>query len=260
MTSAPITPTPGSPLPGHPAGAARWRIDDLAHRSGLTVDTIRYYRREGLLPEGARAGRAKLYGPEHLRRLERIRELQGRRFSLAAIRALLVADREGLEGVFGDRGEGTSYTLDELIERSGIEPALAGALRESGLLRDPAEYGRATFDGDDLELLCTMAELHRLGLPEKALVELGTIYAQGIEATQQRVVDLFSSGGDVDWGPGELEAFQSLGAATAPRILPLARRLVDYTHHRTIQRLTLGAIERKGGDRDTSGPTRPRVG
>ena len=34
-----------------------WRIDDLAHRAGVTVDTIRYYQREGLMPDGQRSGR-----------------------------------------------------------------------------------------------------------------------------------------------------------------------------------------------------------
>ena len=64
------------------------RIDDLARQSGLTVDTIRYYQREGLLPAAERCGRANLYGPEHVERLERIKELQGRRFSLAAIKEM----------------------------------------------------------------------------------------------------------------------------------------------------------------------------
>ena len=45
------------------------RIDELARRSGLTVDTIRFYQREGLLPPAARAGRAKVYGQDHLDRL-----------------------------------------------------------------------------------------------------------------------------------------------------------------------------------------------
>src|SRR5258708_35863207 len=58
---------------------ARWRIDDLAHRAGLTVDTIRFYQREGLLPPAQREGRTKVYGLLHLERLERIRELQERR-------------------------------------------------------------------------------------------------------------------------------------------------------------------------------------
>jgi DNA-binding transcriptional MerR regulator len=225
--------------------ACPWRIDDLAQRAGVTVDTVRYYQREGLVPEGERAGRVKLYGSLHLERLERIRELQGRGFSLAAIRALLAGRREHLlDGVFADRGEGRGYDLDELVERAGIDPELGAALRASGLLRDPAEYGRATYDGDDLDLLRAMAELARLGLPARAIVALGQIYAEGVEATQARVLDLFNTGGPTAWEPGELERLRAVGARTTGDILPLMRRLVDYLHHRTIQRLTLSAIER----------------
>lgn len=221
-----------------------WRIDDLAHRADVTVDTVRYYQREALLPVGERAGRVKLYGPIHLERLERIRDLQGRGFSLAAIRTLLDRDQSLVEGIFADRGEARTYTLDELIDRAGIDRELCSALRASGLLRDPAEYGRDAYDGDDLDLLRTMAELYAMGIPTKALIELGRIYAQGIEATQREVVGLFSTGGALAWGPGELRDFQALAGRTATEILPLARHLVDYAHHRTIQRLTLGAIER----------------
>lgn len=220
-----------------------WRIDDLAHRADVTVDTVRYYQREGLLPEGERAGRVKLYGGVHLERLERIRDLQGRGFSLAAIRTLLDRD-QSLEAIFADRGEARTYGLDDLIERAGIDRQLCAALRASGLLRDPAEYGRDAYDGDDLDLLRTMAELSGMGIPTKALIEMGRIYAQGIEATQREVVGLFSTGGTLEWGPGELEAFQAVAGRTATDILPLARHLVDYAHHRTIQRLTLGAIAR----------------
>jgi len=52
---------------------ARWRIDELAHEAGVTVDTIRYYAREGLLTAPERSGRHKLYGSAHLERLGRIR-------------------------------------------------------------------------------------------------------------------------------------------------------------------------------------------
>jgi DNA-binding transcriptional MerR regulator len=222
-----------------------WRIDDLAHRAGLTVDTIRYYQREGLLPEGERAGRVKLYGPSHLERLERIRDLQGRGFSLAAIRALLAGGREHLvDGVFADRGEGRGYDLDELVERSGIDPRLCAALRDAGLLRDPADYGRATYDAEDLELLRTVAELERMQLSPKAIVALVRIYADGVEATQAQVLNLFSTGGDVEWAPGELDGLRTVAARNTSSLLPVMRRLVDYLHHRTIQRLTLDAIER----------------
>src|SRR5581483_2632127 len=221
-----------------------WRIDDLARRADLTVDTIRYYQREGLLPPAERVGRANLYGPEHLERLERIKELQGRRLSLAACRALLAEHREALvEGIFGDGGGG-SYSRDELVDRSGIDPTLADALQEIGLLRDPAEFGRDAYDGEDLDVLRTMAELSRLGLPARFLVELARIYAEGIEATQRNVVELFTTGGALNWSPTELRHFQDSSRAVSHEILPLARKIVDYTHHRTIQRLTLGAIER----------------
>lgn len=248
MPEAPTTAPEGtaaSVAPGDkPSGAGCcWRIDDLAQRAGITVDTIRYYQRERLLPQAERSGRSNLYGPEHLERLERIRDLQQRRFSLAAIRALLDERREGLvEGVFAGRG-GRTYTLDELVERSGIDADLADALRTSGLLRDPSEYGREAYDADDLDLLRTMTELHRVGMPNAAIVELGRIYAQGIEATQRQILDLFTTGGRIAWEPNALLRFQDLSAGAATEILPLARRLVDYTHHRTIQRLALNAIE-----------------
>ena len=227
------------------AGAGRccWRIDDLARRADVTVDTIRYYQREGLLPAAARAGRSNLYGPNHLERLERIKDLQGRRFSLAAIRALLSEERAGLvEGIFGGP-EGRTYTLDELIERSGIDPTLARDVRAAGLLRDPAEFGRDAYDRDDLDLLRALADLHQLGTPGAAVVEIARTYAEGIEATQRRIIELFTTGGDIDWEPAELTRFREASSAHATEILPIARRIVDYTHQRTIQRLTLGAIE-----------------
>ncbi len=231
MTSDPVSPT------------SCWRIDDLAHRGEVTVDTVRYYQREGLVPEGERAGRVKLYGPAHLERLERIRDLQGRGFSLAAIRSLLEGDRQHLvEGIFADRGERRAYTLDDLVERSGIDRELCSALRTAGLLRDPAEYGRDAYDSEDLELLRTMAELAAMGLPTKALVAMGRIYAKGIEDIQAQVLALFSTGGAVAWAPGEVEALRVDAARASSELLPPMRRLVDYLHHRTIQRLTLNAM------------------
>jgi DNA-binding transcriptional MerR regulator len=218
------------------------KIDDLAHEAEVTVDTIRYYQREGLLPEAQRSGRHKLYGPEHLHRLERIRELQGRRFSLAAIRALLDAERPGLvEGIFGD--EPANYTFDDLVEKSGIDRTLAGRLREAGLLRDPGDFGRDAYDGADLDMADAVAELSQAGLRDDVIVEIASIYAQGIEAMQTQVLDLFAGRRGPSWEPDELEAFQDRTAEHAGSLVPLVTRVVSYAHFRTLQRLTLGAIE-----------------
>jgi DNA-binding transcriptional MerR regulator len=220
------------------------RIDDLARQAGLTVDTIRYYQREGLLPPAVRAGRAKVYGPDHLDRLAQIRELQARRFSLAAIRALLESERpELVDGIFS--GEGSlAYSLDDLVERSGGSAALIERLRGAGLLRDPAEFGRDTYDATDLDVLRAAVALEQLGLPMDVLAELVGIYVQGVEAMQQEVLALFSGRRGRAWEPGELTRFQQHAAASAGQLLPLVTRIVEYVHQRTLQRLTLGAIER----------------
>src|SRR5476651_1698167 len=116
-----------------------WRIDDLAHEAGITVDTIRYYAREGLMPPSTPAGRNRLYGGRHLERLRRIRELQERRFSLAAIRAIVETNRPGIDDLFS--GSGRTYTLAELIERSGVSAELVAQLHAVDLLPDPAGFG-----------------------------------------------------------------------------------------------------------------------
>lgn len=224
----------------------RWRIDDLAHETGVTVDTIRYYQRQGLLPPGVREGRHRIYGPEHVARLRRIKELQARRFSIAAIRALVGGDAAGLDGVFADAGEDLRLSLDELLERSGASAALAAGLQAAGVLRDPVEFGRTAYDGDDVEVLRGLARLVDAGVPLTALRALARIYAHGVEETQRQVVDLFVTGGDADWEPGELEHLRAVVAADARLMLPAMRRLVDYTHHRTLQRLTLAAVATEG--------------
>ena len=136
--------------------APTWRIDELAQKAGVTVDTIRYYAREQLLPPPERAGRHKLYGPEHLDRLTHIRDLQTERFSLAAIRAVLDSDRPGLERIFGG-DTAASCSLAELIEQSGVSPEIVDGLRQVGLLPDPAEFGAEAYDDDDLGVLKAVA-------------------------------------------------------------------------------------------------------
>ncbi|GAA2420669.1 MerR family transcriptional regulator [Actinomadura vinacea] len=60
-------------------------VDELAARAGLTVRTVRFYAGRGLLPPPRLRGRTGLYGPDHLARLELVRELQALGLTLAAI-------------------------------------------------------------------------------------------------------------------------------------------------------------------------------
>ena len=52
------------------------RISQLAERAGLPVATVKYYQREGLLPEGVRSAPNQVqYGDAHVRRVRLIRAL-----------------------------------------------------------------------------------------------------------------------------------------------------------------------------------------
>jgi DNA-binding transcriptional MerR regulator len=225
-----------------PVTEARWRIDEIAQKSGMTVDTIRYYCREDLLMAPERSGRHKLYGPAHLERLAAIRRLQEQRFSLAAIRAILSADRPGLEGLFATQGD--SYTFDELVEQSGVERSLAERLRAVALLPDPASLGRERYDGNDLALLRAVVELSDIGMTEDILVELGSIYVRHFRALQADVHAMLSGqeGARDDKDRDELVAIQRKLTANSKRMIPAVDRVLNYVHQTTIQRLTLEAV------------------
>jgi len=220
----------------------RWRIDDLAQRADVTVDTIRYYQREGLLPRAERSGRHKLYGAEHLEGLEQIRALQDRGFSLAGIRELLDSDRaDVLAGIFG-RGATQAYTWDELIERAGVDPTLAADAGQAGLVRDPAELEREAYDGDDLRALRAVATMDRAGLPREAILELIRIFVRHFDAMQNETFALFSGRGVLHLEGDDLSAFQSELAEATPQLTSAADQLIGFVHHRTVQRLALDAV------------------
>src|SRR5882757_6800506 len=69
-------------------------IDELAQRTSMTVRNIRAHQSRGLLPPPDVRGRTGYYGPEHIARIELIRELQSEGFNLELISRLL-ANAEG---------------------------------------------------------------------------------------------------------------------------------------------------------------------
>lgn len=66
------------------------QIGKAAHRTALTVDTIRFYERRALLPAAPRtAGQFRLYTADDISRLNFIKQMQGLGFSLQQIKQLL---------------------------------------------------------------------------------------------------------------------------------------------------------------------------
>ena len=66
------------------------QIGEVAKRSSLTVDAIRFYEKRKLLPKAVRsAGRFRLYGEGTIERLHFIQQMQGLGFSLREVGELI---------------------------------------------------------------------------------------------------------------------------------------------------------------------------
>lgn len=97
------------------------RISELSRRSGVSIPTIKYYLRDGLLPPGLpTAANQAEYGEEHVRRLRLIRSLIGvRGLSVSATKDVLAAVDEQQ----GDVHLLLGLVLGALpVERSGGPP------------------------------------------------------------------------------------------------------------------------------------------
>ncbi len=109
------------------------QIGDVAQETGLTVDAIRFYEKQRLLPRPARtAGGFRLYSGESVERLHFIHHAQTLGFSLAEIRELLLLRDEKLQACSHVREllqrklESVRLKIEQL---QALESDLKGALR-----------------------------------------------------------------------------------------------------------------------------------
>ncbi len=95
---------------------AQLGIGALSKHTGCNIETIRYYEREGLLPNPPRTdGGHRIYAEEHLKRLTFIRRSRELGFTLEEVRGLL----RMVDGEHYTCAEVKSLTLDHLKEVRG---------------------------------------------------------------------------------------------------------------------------------------------
>jgi Cd(II)/Pb(II)-responsive transcriptional regulator len=120
-------------------------IGELARRTGIKVETVRYYEREGLLPEPGRSdGNYRVYGPTHLERLQFVRHCRSLDMSLDEIRVLLRLRHSPAE----DCGDANAL-LDEHLARvtrrirelRGLEGELKALRARCAAVTDAAHCG-----------------------------------------------------------------------------------------------------------------------
>ncbi|WP_199099800.1 heavy metal-responsive transcriptional regulator [Dyella sp. ASV21] len=108
---------------------AAMTIGAVAKRAGVAIDTIRYYEREGLLPEPQRRESGyRTYGESAVRQLRFIRRAKGLGFTLEEIRDLLALSADRHRGVKAvkQRAKARLAAIDERIAeltrvREGLE-------------------------------------------------------------------------------------------------------------------------------------------
>jgi DNA-binding transcriptional MerR regulator len=153
------------------------RISELSEQSGVTVATIKYYLREGLLPPGSKVSeRHADYGDHHVARLRLLRVLR-------EVGAVPVADLKeivdavqneslSIHQMFGATYDALAHSSDAVNER---DRALAGQVVEQ------AGWTHVRTDAPALDQLASLlGELNDLGWPldlPNAATYLGLINA-----------------------------------------------------------------------------------
>ena len=175
-------------------------VDELSTRIGMTVRTLRFYASRGLMPPPIRRGRVGYYGPEHISRLELVRELQAHGFTLAAIEGYL------------DRLPPDATPADIALHRTLLTPwmrDLPETMTRAELVR---RCGRALSD-DDLDLMVALGlveptpdedvfavatahlslglELLDLDVPVDAVQQVGRIFSAHGRAIAEELTDVF---------------------------------------------------------------------
>ena len=112
------------------------KIGDLARRTQCPAETIRYYEREGLLPEPNRtAANYRLYGREHVERLAFIRNCRSLDMTLKEIRQLLrVRDvpQEDCQAAHELLDEHIAHVASRLAELRVLERQLKALRQQCG--------------------------------------------------------------------------------------------------------------------------------
>ncbi|MDD5312221.1 MAG: MerR family transcriptional regulator [Dehalococcoidia bacterium] len=178
------------------------RIGEVAKATGVSLPTIHYYVREGLIsPEMKTARNMAYYAPECVDDIRLIKELQAKRFlPLSLIKLVMNAKHEGqdighlaemrsfLDDIFQPVGEpaSKSLTFDELIDASGLSVSGLNTLETQGLLMPSQTANGRLYDDIDLRIARIAKELAGYGLTPDDL----SVYKSYIKAihTEARTI------------------------------------------------------------------------
>ena len=177
------------------------RVEELAGKAGVSVDTVRFYQKQRLLPPPVREGRVAWYTSEHLARMTRVKELRRRGFTLAVIRRFLDGELDradeplvaAVSEAASAGGEEEFVTAGELAARSGVPLPLIESLAREGLLVPRLQGGEPRYTADDVRIVSAGLRLLQAGLPLAGLLDLARAHHAAVRAVAAQAVELFDS-------------------------------------------------------------------
>lgn len=203
------------------------KISVLSQRSGVPGPTIKYYIREGLLPEPVRTSRNMAwYDPALIPRIKAIKRLQTTQFlPLKVIRELLTDA--------GTAEPGQLHTMVEAVRRvsTGATATRAGLVAEGASeddLRWLSEVGlivqSAELCAEDAALVRILTQARREGLSPGILPrELLLAYRDAVAELVQFELEMFR-GGVVPRAGQDLERLSVVATQISERIVVTMRR------------------------------------
>jgi DNA-binding transcriptional MerR regulator len=203
-----------------------YRVEQLAGTTGLSVDTIRYYQKLGLVEAPAKRGRTAVYDETHKRRLEEIAQLSDDGFTLAQIARLADhPDDRLLDALKGHDAE--TYTRDELANRGGIERSLVDLAIDAGLIRATADQDH--FGADAVAMLGAASTILASGLPLDDLISIAVDHASHVEHVVDNAIDTFSRHLPANIDPAE---------AVADLVPAVSELVAQHFRHTLVDRAT----------------------
>jgi DNA-binding transcriptional MerR regulator len=237
---------------------ARVRVEELARRLGLSVDTIRYYQKRGLLPAPEVRGRIAWYGPVHADRLRRIKQLQASGLTLAVIKRVLDGELDDADlplaavvaRARAEPGEAGAarLTLGELAARSGVPSELIEAVVREGLLVPLVVDGGEYFTEEDVGVVQAGLALLGAGIPLPALLDLARRHDRATRQSAEAAVKLFDRYVRQPLKKGELEPEERARRLVEAfsKLLPVATTLVSHHFRRALLEIAQAHLESVG--------------
>ncbi len=163
---------------------------EISLKTGVAIETIRYYQSIGLLPPTTRLGRHVLYSKVHLDRLIEIKALQERGWSLKAIAAYL--DRNNITTTSStNRSFSGNYSLECLSQLTGVPSAILSALVRDGVLTSKSK-NKELFSDIDIVITRTALELLNQGLPLIEVLSIAKTYHENVKALTKEATQMLA--------------------------------------------------------------------